>query len=155
MDDLQTAHGRLKFARQQKGYKSTRAFAIKNNIVPSTYTAHESGGRKYDYDTAKKYAKLLDTDAPWLMDGSNHHPAHQSSNGDETPIMPVNIDFLKKCREKADKVLADVGEEWPNGKWMSYVIEIYNHAAKEAVETGESPKVSKTLAKLFFDKEAS
>lgn len=62
---------RLKTARSRHGFKSARSAALHYGWPPSTYTAHESGGRGYDLKYAQEYANRFDVTASWLMTGEN------------------------------------------------------------------------------------
>jgi RimJ/RimL family protein N-acetyltransferase len=68
--DLTTPGGRLRYAREQAGYKTARAFYEKIGVKQPTYSGHESGTRAFDFQAAASYADQLgNCTAAWLMGG--------------------------------------------------------------------------------------
>jgi hypothetical protein len=70
--DLNTIGGRLRWAREMRGYASARAAARMNRWSENTYKSHENGIRRKDNlpeDAAKKYAKAFNISRAWLLTG--------------------------------------------------------------------------------------
>jgi imidazoleglycerol phosphate dehydratase HisB len=71
--------GRLKRARQDKGFRSAAAFARTLGESPATYQYYESGRRPLSLRLAEKYAGPLGVDPRWLLFGESRrgprHPA--------------------------------------------------------------------------------
>lgn len=66
--DLDTAFGRLRWAREQAGYKKASDFAAVVRIPPVTYRAYENGQNGY-FKHALDFAQKLGVPADWLMRG--------------------------------------------------------------------------------------
>ncbi len=71
--DLTTQNGRLRWAREVRGYPSARqaARAI-HGINESTYKSHETGARRANslsYDDAKQYSGFFRIRLDWLLSG--------------------------------------------------------------------------------------
>jgi len=70
---------RLRIARKTR-FDSARAAAAALEIPPATYGAHERagtpGGRDYDPEDAKRYARRFGTSAGWLLTGDGVQPEH-------------------------------------------------------------------------------
>ena len=60
---------RLKLARKHRGFRSARAFALKQRIPVNTYLNHEGGKRRVNITILKDYAKILDIHFTWLATG--------------------------------------------------------------------------------------
>lgn len=72
---MQTAADRLKWARERAGYETAKSFADAHGIPQGTYANHESGGRGLREKPARRYARLLDVSAAWLLTGDGEpHP---------------------------------------------------------------------------------
>lgn len=67
-------HIRLKEARLNAGYKSATDAARSMGVKVVTYTAHENGGRAFDRDLARLYAKHYGVDPAWLIFGESKAP---------------------------------------------------------------------------------
>lgn len=67
-DNLDTIHGRLKFARS-KHFPSASAAARANGWVVSTTTQHENGERQLTVDAAIKYAQVYEIPLDYLLLG--------------------------------------------------------------------------------------
>jgi DNA-binding XRE family transcriptional regulator len=60
---------RLKQARMDAGYRTTRDAAASLGIVYATYAGHENGNRAFDIDAAKIYARKFKVSLEWLLGG--------------------------------------------------------------------------------------
>jgi SOS-response transcriptional repressor LexA len=66
---------RLRFAREQAGYRSAADFSRANGITEVTYRAHENGQNGLKVDVAERYARLLgNCTAAWLLTGTPPPP---------------------------------------------------------------------------------
>lgn len=79
--DMEEMHERLRWAREQAGFPSARAAAMKFTWQVSTYAAHENGQNRFDGEAAKKYGKAYKVSAGWLLTGDG--PKEQKN------ILPV------------------------------------------------------------------
>lgn len=71
--DLQTQHGRLRWARERAGYGSIRAAAIAFGFNENTYKSHEQGIRQAEGLKTKhleKYARAFKVSQAWLATGT-------------------------------------------------------------------------------------
>lgn len=70
---FKTAGERLAWARERADFKSARAFSTARGFTVSGYNAHEragqDGGRMFDEETAKTYARHLKVNWVWLLTG--------------------------------------------------------------------------------------
>jgi len=66
---METMGDRLKKARVRAGIGSARQAALKLNLPPSSYSAHENGQNDYDDEAARLYAKAFGVSAGWLLTG--------------------------------------------------------------------------------------
>lgn len=66
--DLDTVHGRLKWARLQAGFRTAKQFAETIGVPQPTYANHEKGGRGVTR-AAKVYAEKLGVALGWLLTG--------------------------------------------------------------------------------------
>ncbi len=64
---------RLRTARKQSGYKSSREFALKYGIPESTYSQHETGKRKIRIATLLRYCEFLSISPGWIIVGEDHY----------------------------------------------------------------------------------
>jgi len=70
MDDLDTPHGRLIYARRRlAGLKSAADGARKLRLPYPTYAAHENGTRGFGPEEADLYARAYKVDREWLVWG--------------------------------------------------------------------------------------
>lgn len=112
---MKTRGDRLKFLRVRAGFKSSREAALQFGAKVSSYNAHEraghAGGRDFDEDTARKYARWFGGDMLWLYHGeasrSEHVASEQIANGDYhvEPDFPPDPDQAKAARKKARRQL--------------------------------------------------
>lgn len=68
----ETPAERLRQARKAAGYKTAANAALALAVNPTTYTAHENGGRKLNADNAEKYAPHFGVKPEWLLYGSQN-----------------------------------------------------------------------------------
>lgn len=66
---MTTPHERLRLARQLRGYDSPTAFSKATGVPLGTYDHHETARRSISVAVAKRYAKLLNINASWLLFG--------------------------------------------------------------------------------------
>src|SRR5437870_3986654 len=66
---MATMGDRLRTARQEAGFDSARAAALRHRWTVSTYSAHENGQNDFDEQTARLYGKAFKVSAGWLMTG--------------------------------------------------------------------------------------
>lgn len=70
MDDLDTPHGRLTYARRRlAGLKSAADGARRLRVPYPTYAAHENGTRGFGPEEADLYARTFKVDREWLVWG--------------------------------------------------------------------------------------
>lgn len=67
--EQETMGDRLKWAREQAGFKSARSAALKFQWKPSTYSAHENGQNDYNEQDAIKYGAKFKRSPGWLLTG--------------------------------------------------------------------------------------
>lgn len=70
--DLQTQHGRLRWARENAGYTSIRAAAVSLGFNENTYKSHEQGIRQSEGLKTRhleKYARAFKVSQAWLATG--------------------------------------------------------------------------------------
>lgn len=60
---------RLKQARMDAGYRTTRDAAASLGIAYPTYAGHENGNRAFDIEAAKIYARKFRVSLEWLLGG--------------------------------------------------------------------------------------
>jgi hypothetical protein len=74
---MTSTRGKRLQAAREKHFKSARAAAIALDFPMSSYGAHEraelAGGRDYDPEDAKRYAKLFGVTPEWLLTGYKAH----------------------------------------------------------------------------------
>jgi hypothetical protein len=71
--DLKTIGGRLRLARENAGYSSSRGAAVANGWNENTYKSHEQGERQKDglkTEYVEKYARAFRVNPYWLMTGN-------------------------------------------------------------------------------------
>lgn len=71
--DKDTIGGRLRWARERRGYTSARSVAEAFGWNPNTYKSHEQGIRRADSlptDVARKYARAYGVSVAWLLTGT-------------------------------------------------------------------------------------
>lgn len=88
---MKTAGDRLKWARESAGYETAADFARAHGIGEGGYRHHENGTRPIHVHVAKKYSKLLDIDAAWLLTGQGKPKAGIAllPNGKPLRLAPV------------------------------------------------------------------
>ncbi len=92
---------RLKQARIEAGYRSSKEFALTNDLKVSTYNLHEAGTRSMGIDVIEHYSELLNLNVSWLITGVG--PKHKSQirqvpiiGWNEVLSYPQHIDFEDK-----------------------------------------------------------
>lgn len=78
MDETNT---RLRKARQDAGFKSARAAAIRHHWIPSTYASHENGQTPVPRDAAKTYAKAFNVSLAWLLNVEGSEAKSKGAGG--------------------------------------------------------------------------
>lgn len=73
----ETPADRLRQARIARGYRTAKQFSDTHGLAQSTYSVHESGGRKLTRDTALRYADILKISVEWLLTGKGEGPEHR------------------------------------------------------------------------------
>lgn len=80
---MQTRGDRLRKLREKAGFRSSREAAQHFDVPVSTYNAHERaghhGGRDFDEDVARKYARWFGGNMLWLFHGKGAVDAHIDS----------------------------------------------------------------------------
>jgi transcriptional regulator with XRE-family HTH domain len=66
---MDTMGKRLKWAREQAGFRSASAAAKRQHWKNSTYLAHENGQNDFDAETAERYGAAFNVDPGWLLTG--------------------------------------------------------------------------------------
>jgi transcriptional regulator with XRE-family HTH domain len=91
-----TRGGRLRAARQRRGFKSAREAAKALGISISTYGAHEraeaAGGRGYNPNQARFYARRFGVSPEWLLTGRGQGPQDEFAG---TPTSPAREELPK------------------------------------------------------------
>ncbi|MBS0286976.1 MAG: LexA family transcriptional regulator [Proteobacteria bacterium] len=67
---------RLKAARYEAGFRSSKEFALTHELKVSTYNLHEAGTRSMGIEVIEHYAALLNLNVSWLISGIG--PKHKS-----------------------------------------------------------------------------
>lgn len=67
---------RLKTARYEAGFRSSKEFALTHDLKVSTYNLHEAGTRSMGIEVIEHYAALLNLNVSWLITGIG--PKHKS-----------------------------------------------------------------------------
>jgi transcriptional regulator with XRE-family HTH domain len=67
---MTTISKRLARAREYRGFKHAKEFAVANKLEYGTYLAHESGNRNPKISTIAEYARLLKVNLQWLTHGT-------------------------------------------------------------------------------------
>ena len=98
---------RLKQARLDAGYRSSKEFALSHDLKVSTYNLHEAGTRSMGLDVIEYYSALLNLNVSWLITGIG--PKHKSQirsvpiiNWDEVVSYPQHIEFAHKAWASSD-----------------------------------------------------
>ncbi len=98
---------RLKQARLDAGYRSSKEFALSHALKISTYNLHEAGTRSMGIDVIEHYSALLNLNVSWLITG--HGPKHKSQirsvpiiQWEEVAHYPQQIEFTHKAWTSSD-----------------------------------------------------
>lgn len=70
IDEKQAIANRLQAVRKALGYRSARSFSLKNDQPVTTYRQHETGERKLDAVSVRKYCTAMGIHESWLLTGS-------------------------------------------------------------------------------------
>jgi transcriptional regulator with XRE-family HTH domain len=87
---------RLKRARMSGGFKSSSEFARYAGVEAGTYRHHENGTRGLTAHALKKYARILDISADWLLTGEERKSAKAGKD---------EIKFSEQLNENDKKAL--------------------------------------------------
>ncbi len=98
---------RLKQARIEVGYRSSKEFALKHDLKISTYNLHEAGTRSMGIDVIEHYCELLNLNVSWLITGIGPKSKSQIRqvpiiSWDEVSSYPQAIDFSEKTWTTSD-----------------------------------------------------
>lgn len=98
---------RLKQARIEAGYRSSKEFALKHDLKISTYNLHEAGTRSMGIDVIEHYCELLNLNVSWLITGIGPKSKSQIRqvpiiSWDEVSSYPQDIDFSEKTWTTSD-----------------------------------------------------
>ncbi|MCW5697184.1 MAG: XRE family transcriptional regulator [Bauldia sp.] len=66
---MATMGDRLRQMRERAGFESARSAALAHDWRESTYRAHETGGRQFDLEQARRYGRAFRADPYWLLHG--------------------------------------------------------------------------------------
>ncbi|WP_262027117.1 helix-turn-helix transcriptional regulator [Microvirga sp. Mcv34] len=139
---MKTRGERLRWARQQAGYRSALAVSKELGIPYSTYNTHERagepGGRDFTPEQAESYARKFRVAHAWLLTGKGDPKA----GGDQVPpqLRPVDMSVTQYVvagsvaagtfREVAEffdeeppKISAPVDMKYPDARHMAFIIE--------------------------------
>lgn len=90
--DMKTRGERLRWAREQAGYRSARKAALEMDLPYATYNSHERAGqpgaRDFSPEDAERYARKFQVALGWLITGKGD----PKGGGDEVPrqLVPVS-----------------------------------------------------------------
>lgn len=70
INEKQAIANRLQAARKALGYRSARSFSLKNDQPVTTFRQHETGERKLDAISIRKYCDAMGVNESWLLTGS-------------------------------------------------------------------------------------
>ncbi len=99
--DLNTIGGRLRWARELRGYASARAAARMNRWSENTYKSHESGTRRKDNlpeDAAKRYARAFKINRAWLLTGMGDPLKPDVPDDISSDELAAAIDLVRAAR---------------------------------------------------------
>lgn len=96
--DLSLPSGRLRWAREEAGYRSAREAARARGWSENTYRSHEDGNRVkrgFKPEDAEKYARAFKVSEHWLMTGKGGAiPAPQVE-----ALSPEEAELIRLMRE--------------------------------------------------------
>lgn len=78
---------RLKWAREQKGYKTASSAAGAMDVPYGTYSGHENGSRGIKSEEIERYAKFFKVDPAWLQFGEKPQSNKQLSQNIASPAI--------------------------------------------------------------------
>jgi len=85
---MQTPAERLRWARERAGYDRAKDAVEAFGWKPSTYYGHENGDRKFDVETAKRYAEAFKVPWAWLVEGGEPPPDRPMPNASAPFAVP-------------------------------------------------------------------
>lgn len=98
-------HERLQWARKRH-FETMSAAAEAFEIPNATYTAHENGGRVFDYDAAEFYARRLNVPVEWLVFEIGKRPGPVS----DQQVFPLHL--WGRLRPDVQKSIINIIEEY-------------------------------------------
>jgi SOS-response transcriptional repressor LexA len=139
---MKTRGERLRWAREQAGYRSALAVSKELGVPYSTYNTHERaeepGGRDFNPEQAEVYARKFRVAIGWLLTGRGDPKA----GGDEVPpqLKPTDValgEYVVAGRvaagsfrevneffdEEPPKITAPADMKYPNARQMAFEIE--------------------------------
>lgn len=139
---MKTRGERLRWAREQAGYRSAMAVSKELGIPYSTYNTHERagepGGRDFTPEQAETYARKFRVAHGWLLTGKGDPKA----GGDQVPpqLRPVDVSLAQYVvagsvaagtfrevseffDEEPPKITAAVDMKYPHARHMAFAIE--------------------------------
>jgi len=84
---MESMADRLRRAREKKGIPSARQAALKLNMAPSSYAAHENGQNEYDAVQANRYGRLFGVSPGWLLTGSGEDAKLDPEERRQVPLV--------------------------------------------------------------------
>lgn len=116
---METIAHRLKFIREQRGYKTASKAAKAFGWKGSTYMGHENGDRSPRRDTVQRYAKAYRVPVGWLLsgEGTPEKAAKASINSglDPEAVQKVLVDlasfFLRAVAERKPDIDVKEGSQ--------------------------------------------
>lgn len=120
INEKQAIANRLQAARKALGYRSARSFSLKNEQPVTTYRQHETGDRKLDAISIRKYCASMGVHESWLLTGSGQvlKPEMLSKI--------TNDDFYNKLNELLKTTHFSRSPGIINDRYSIVDIELYN-----------------------------
>ena len=112
---------RLRVARKASGYKTSKEFAKKHNIAPSTYSQHETGKRLLSIESLLSYGETMEVNPSWILTGEG--PPCFANTGDNDRESKI----LKAIRslEEAGEIRAAPGALITNARYSNIDIMLF------------------------------
>jgi SOS-response transcriptional repressor LexA len=89
---LSKPNERLRYARENAGYLTPKAFSSAHDIPQPTYHLHESGRRAILPAVASKYAEALNCSASWILTGEGDPPEPPEPIAPPPPFRIAELD---------------------------------------------------------------
>lgn len=142
--DLTKIEGRLRWARENAGFKSIRAAPTFHGWKENTYKAREQGERGLKPEDVELYAKAFNVSVEWLLTGK----------GDPKPKAPTVVPVIGYVgADPSGRVLFAEGQspqEWadmpPGGSSDTVALLVKGHSMRGEVEDGSL---------IYFEQQAS